>query len=168
MKRLFSIIAIALVIALSVPCIPSYAADNTQFIIRCRSTVPEETTGNGAVLYGSVFPDGQSSGDLLRQNIIDGLASFDFSQLQGYDYYFVGANRTSGTNDNPVTGNVYVFWFNSSAIPLYVTGNSPSSTVSNSFYAAIGSSFKVQSLYVTTSGYGSWSSVDTITRSSHI
>lgn len=168
MKKYASIIALCMVIVLCIPTIHAQASSNTEFIIRCRTTVPQESTGNGAVLYGSVFPDGQSSGDAMRQHIIEGLATFDFSQLQGYDYYFVGANRTSGTGDNPATGNIFVFWFNSSAVPLYTTGNSPSSTVSNSFYASIGSTFKVQSLYVTTSGYGSWSTVDTLTTQNNL
>ena len=102
MKRVFSTIAICLVLVLSVPSFSVYAMDKSEFIIRCRSTVEESSTGLEAVLYGSVFPDGSTSGDQLRQNVISGLSTFDFTQLSEYDYYFVGASLSSGTSTNKI------------------------------------------------------------------
>lgn len=167
-KKIGSVIAIVMVLVLCVPAVHSYAADNTEFIIRCRTTVDEASSGLEGVLYGSVLPDGSTNGDLIRQNVIDGLITFDFTQFNGYDYYIVGASLSSGTLVAPSTMNIYVFWFNSADVPLYVTTNTASSFSSNSFYASVGSSFKVQSLYVTTSSYGNWTGVDTITVSNNI
>lgn len=147
-KMIVSIIALSMALVMSFPQV-SQAASVTDLCVRCQSTVPDVNTGLEGQLYGSVFPDISYQG--YNENLLDCLATFDFSLFENYDYYYIAAYRSGSYM------NLQICVFNSDITPLIVTDNYYSSTTSNFGYAYATGSYKLYTNYVLTSGFGSWS-----------
>lgn len=137
-----------MVLSLAFPKV-SFAIDKSEFIVRAQSTVSYATSGIEGQLYGSVFPDITYTG--YNENLLNCLASFDFSLMSEYDYYYVSCNQSGSYM------NLTVCLFNSQITPLIVTDNTYNSRGSNYAYAYATGSYVYYTNYVLTSGYGSWS-----------
>lgn len=144
----------AMVLSLAFPKV-SFGMSNNDFCIRAQTTVPEATSGNAGVLYGSVFCDVTRSGAAsLLPHVLSALSAFDMSLLD-QEYFLVSFQPSNWNFDS---GTLSLNKFDSTLTPCVVCNNSPSSSSNMYLYASYGSTLTYYNCYINSSGFGNWSS----------
>lgn len=144
----------AMVLSLAFPKV-SFGMSNNDFCIRAQTTVPEATSGNAGVLYGSVFCDvTRSGGASLLPHVLSALSAFDMSLLD-QEYFLVSFQPSNWNFDS---GILRLNKFDSTLIPCVVCNNSSSSSTNMYLYASYGTTLTYYDCYISSSGFGNWSS----------